>query len=387
MSGLDEIGETMNILERRRMRKLAKQTLQHGVHVRNMREDLLAAAELTELNAKIGRLRAALRGRDYRDTEKAADALYKCAESLAPKRAMPGLRENLEIAVVAVAVAMGFRTYFIQPFKIPTGSMQPTLYGVQALNRDGAAVSDRFPLKILKWMILGEWYQEVRATTSGYVGRDQSRAAEYDPASYYFRIGGKRHRVPKSADMRLKSRFVSKGSLLWRGIRTTGDHVFVDKVRWNFVRPRRGDIVVFNTKGITALEATLPRDRKGEPVTTHYIKRLVGLPGETISIDPPDLVVNGEKVRKPDTIRRIAHREGEYEGYQLVDKKRSGPDEPLLADDLDSVQLGGEEYFALGDNTTNSRDGRYWGAIPRRNLVGPAVFVYWPFSRRWGPAR
>jgi len=378
----------MNVFRKRKQRKLAKQTLQHGIHVRNMREDLLSPADLTELNAKIGRLREAMRARDHETMEKAADALYKCAETIAPKRSMPGLRENLEIAVVAAAVAMGFRTYFIQPFKIPTGSMQPTLYGVQARNCDEPGLTDRLPFKIVKWMITGGWYQEVRATTTGYVSKDSSRAAEYDPSSYYFRIGGKRHRVPKAADMRLKSRFISEGSLLWRGIRTVGDHVFVNKVRWNFVRPRRGDIVVFHTQGITALEATLPKDRSGRPMTTHYIKRLVGLPGETISIDPPDLVVDGRKVREPETIGRIARREGEYEdGYRLVDRKQRGMDDPLLEAVTDSVELADDRYFALGDNTANSRDGRYWGSIPRKNLVGPALLVYWPFSRRWGLVR
>ena len=378
----------MNVFERRRKRKLGRQTLQHGVHIRNMHEDMLSPSDLTELEAKIGRMRESLRGRDHAAMEKAADELYKCSEHLAPKRSFPGLRENLEIAVVAIAVAMGFRTYFIQPFKIPTGSMQPTLYGVQAETCPGPGISDRLPLKLAKWMVFGEWYKEVRATSSGVLSHDRSRASELDPSSFYFRIGGKRHRVPKAADMRLSSEFVQKGTLLWRGIRTVGDHVFVDKVRWNFVRPRRGDIVVFNTTGITKLETTLPRDSKGKPISTHYIKRLVGLPGERISIDPPDLVVDGENVRDVDTIARIARREGEYKhGYQLVTRRRPEDEAPFLGRRDDRVELGDEEYFALGDNTTNSRDGRYWGAIPQKNLVGPALLVYWPFSERWGLAR
>lgn len=379
----------MNFFKKRKLRKLAKQTLQHARHVRNMREDLLSSSDTTELDAKSGRLGETLRARDYILMEKALDELYACSEQLVPKRTFPGLRENLEIAVVAVTVAMAFRTYFIQPFKIPTGSMQPTLYGVQAEDRPRPGIADRLPLKLAKWLIFGEWYQEVRAKTSGLAGTDHSRANELDPASFYFRIGDKRHRVPKmvAPRLRLSSGTIAAGTLLWRGVRTVGDHVFVDKVRWNFVKPKRGDIVVFNTRGITRLEASLPKGGDGRPMTTHYIKRLVGLSGETLSIDPPDLVIDGKKVRTPETIGRIARREGEYKhGYQLV-KRRREEDNPVLEHLSDRVILADDEYFAMGDNTTNSRDGRYWGTVPRENLVGPALVVYWPFSRRWGWAR
>ena len=51
------------------------------------------------------------------------------------------------------------------------------------------------------------------------------------------------------------------------------------------------------------------------------------------------------------------------------------------------MPLKEREYFALGDNTRNSRDGRYWGPVPQKNLVGPALLVYWPLSKRWGLAR
>ena len=46
--------------------------------------------------------------------------------------------------------------------------------------------------------------------------------------------------------------------------------------------------------------------------------------------------------------------------------------------------LGDDEYFMMGDNTNNSEDGRTWGAVKRKNIVGRALFVYWPFGARWG---
>jgi signal peptidase I len=148
---------------------------------------------------------------------------------------------------------------------------------------------------------------------------------------------------------------------------TTGDHVFVDKVRWNLTKPKRGDIIVFNTDGIATL-----------PPKTHYIKRLVGLPNERIAIDPPRLIVNGQSITSPRGIERIVHTDPGYRGYLLAGR---------LEAPADSVQLGPTEYFAMGDNTANSRDSRYWGAVPQENMVGPAFLVYWPFSARWGMPR
>ena len=92
------------------------------------------------------------------------------------------------------------------------------------------------------------------------------------------------------------------------------------------------------------------------------------------------ITLDGKPLLEPASIARIARQTPGYAGYQLVKPTSGG----LLKTPEDRVTLGDREYFALGDNTRNSRDGRYWGAVPESNLVGPAVMVYWPFSRRWG---
>jgi signal peptidase I len=166
---------------------------------------------------------------------------------------------------------------------------------------------------------------------------------------------------------------VVTGQVIARGCRVTGDHLFVNRVKWNFVRPRRGDVMVFRTDNIPALDAK----------KTHYIKRLSGLPNETIGIVPPNLIVDGKAVVDDARIRTIAIREPGYFGYTLA----FGVGADYIYSTNSVVKLKRNQYLGLGDNTRNSLDSRYWGPVPQDNLVGPACLVYWPISRRTGFVR
>ena len=373
----------------RRVRKNAEEVLRHAKHLRHMREDLMAERDVTGLCALETDLRQTLKRRGETKTiEDSAERLLSRVHDLTPRRGMPGLRENVEVLAVAIAVAMGVRTYFIQPFKIPTGSMQPSLYGITAVDRAAPLGHDRMPVKPVKWFVTGEWYRQVKVARSGYLSPPVQGSPAY-PADVFFTVSGRKYRIPRSAlspTGRIRSSgygpndYVEKGTVLWAGSRTAGDHVFVDKVRWNFLKAKRGDIMVFGTRGITDLEASLAADKDGEPISTHYIKRMVGMPEETLHIRPPSLIVNGEEVVTPEGIRRVAECDEGYDGYTLAGRVLSS-NQP--------IELGEDEYYALGDNTRNSRDGRYWGAVPSSNLVGPAFAVYWPFypvtrTPRWG---
>lgn len=371
----------MNYFERRRVRKHATDLLRHARHLRNMREDVTPAEILGGLGAAESALQAALKSKDADGIQRASANLGAFAGQMAPPVHDSGLRENLEVVVVAIAVAMAFRTYFIQPFKIPTGSMQPTLYGVHSRECGGPSLMDRYPVKLVKWAVTGEWYVEKRAKSSGVLVRRGPTTGD-DPSVAYYRVGGDNvggriHALPRDAQpLVLENTSVKKGDLLWRGIVTRGDHVFVDKIRWNFTRPKRGDIIVFSTDNIPTLE-----------VGNHYIKRLVGLPGDVLSIDPPRLLIDGKAVTEPESIARLIRREGKYEGYRLLRPLDSSIARVQLRTPEDRFTLAAGEYFALGDNTGNSRDSRYWGTVPQANAVGPAFMVYWPFSARWGFSR
>lgn len=367
----------MNFLRRYKEKKEAKTLIHQAIHFINARGDLLSTEIVERMTELIRTLKKTLKLRDGQGVREQCALLSNYLEKQASKDPKRGgaFRENFEIIVVAVAAAMGLRAYFIQPFKIPTGSMQPTLYGITSEADYQSGLLDRFPIKIVKFIFTGDWYSERRAAASGRLG--EGIGSQNDPSSVIFYIGGKRHSIPRDAlhDAygRVNPRFFAshlynKGDVIWSGLSHRGDHLFVNKVIWNFRRPKRDEVMVFKTDGISTLEPG-----------THYIKRMCGLPGERIAIHPPNLLINDKVVEGLRGIARVAASKDGYNGYQLDSRAVMNPQmkewpRPLRSD----------EYFALGDNTMNSRDGRYWGPVPAKNLVGPAVFVYWPFSKRWG---
>jgi len=114
------------------------------------------------------------------------------------------------------------------------------------------------------------------------------------------------------------------------------EYVIVDKVTYALSRPQRGDVVVFAREG-------QPKD---------YIKRVIGLPGETIEISNGVVYVDGRLLDEPYAAR----------------SSRSYP----------ALRLGADEYFVMGDNRGNSTDSRDFGPIRPDDIVGRAWIVYWP---------
>lgn len=364
----------MNFFQRRRYRQMARQLLHEARHARHMREDLATADQLTHLDAAAAELKAAWGRGQAKGIDAAADALSARIMEVYPARSFPRLRENVEILVVALAVAMGFRTYFIQPFKIPTGSMQPTLYGITVKPQGGPTWMDRAPVNLLWLAMFGEKYTEVHASVSGQV--DTRFAADDEQVVFY--VAGAPHRIKRGLTMFFSpGDYLAKGQLMASGRVRIGDHIFVDKVRYNFSKPRRGDIIVFSTDRIQ-----YPRIRPN----SFYIKRLAGLPGEEIAIDPPYLVADGRKVTEPYPFKRLL--EDTEKGYMGYGLPHPTPDAPVfLGSSAEPRRLGPTDYLPLGDNTQFSLDGRYFGPVDRESLVGPAFMVYWPFTRRWGRVR
>jgi len=384
----------VNFFEKRKIRKQLKTVLHHARTLRCSREDIMNDGERAYLDEHIARAREAYAARDGEAMEAAGSALESCVGHLNPPKPFAGLRENFDVLVVAISVAMAFRAYFYQPFKIPTGSMQPTLYGIHSEARapSEATLLDRQPMKFAKWLITGESFKTVRAKASGTVNfmpSDSSKKPGYMPVV----VAGVPHYVPNDAveadayrrPVRLKGGVangasVKAGEVLWSGVVISGDFVFVNRWKWNFAHPTRGEVMVFSTTGIQAL-------MQG----THYIKRMTGLPNETLQIKAPHLLVNGEAVTRPLRIGQIARRETvwpghpAYAGFNPSGTRQVYLPGQSLAGESDRVTLKADEYYAMGDNSFNSFDSRYWGPVPERNLLGPATVVYWPFtSPRFG---
>jgi signal peptidase I len=187
----------MNIFEKHKCKKQAKAVMHQAMHVVNMRGDLLDEASVTSIKTSVSELSDTLKARDWDSVSARIDALQELLDKVAIKYPVRGgaWRENFEVAVVAVAVAMGLRAYFIQPFKIPTGSMQPTLYGITSDYMESPSLMDRFPLKLVKFVVTGDWYSVRRAQASGRLG--EARPSSTDPSSLLFTIGGNLHKIPK----------------------------------------------------------------------------------------------------------------------------------------------------------------------------------------------
>ena len=233
-------------------------------------------------------------------------------------------REWLDTLVVALSVAMAFRAYFYEPFKIPTGSMQPTLWGYHTEANVEKTKADTFPLSLAKWAWTGSRTVEWKAPQAGVI-RCQMRGDGF--ATVRVGTAPETWSIPTDAARDLHGRFVRAGETFWKGKITTGDFIFVNRWKWNFWQPQDGQVMIFSTTGIEKL-----------PQGTHYIKRMKARPGETYRLEHP------------------------------------------VAGRPDVVTMGEGEYFACGDNFDNSFESRYWGAVPRENLRGEASFVFWPFN-------
>lgn len=152
------------------------------------------------------------------------------------------------------------------------------------------------------------------------------------------------------------------------GSTSEGDMVFAATGVYRAGSPQRGDIVVYLTRNVRY---------PGVPTDTRFVSRIVGLPGERVSIRPPTLIVNGQPVLSPAVFSNMAARTNGYSGYEFA-RAVGGT---LLDEDSDEIVLGADEYLLLGDNSAHSLDGRYMGPVKRSDIVARISRIYYPFDR------
>ena len=394
----------------------AWQAANHVEKILHHQRDLLAPKAIAAVQGGVNDLRDVCRKGDKDAVRVSLGQLETVANENLKPYPHAAWRENIEVALVAIAVAMAIRTFVLQPFKIPTGSMQPTLYGVTDENLLGQP-GVKFPGAVaafVEYWFNGVSYQHLVAKTGG------ALSSAKEPVKLVLfnlwqdiQIGNTAYKIWFPPDGLLRraglvdgcgqasSRVFQAGEDIIKLRSISGDHLFVDRVSYNFRRPARGDVVVFETHGITAL----PRDQQD----TYYIKRLVGLGGETLQLkhdaiiknapghfdfsacaqkleDAPagHLVIDGREITAA-----TPHFENLYSFSDLARGQNSmsyrtnhyhGHGELMQLGEGRKYSIPPDHYFVMGDNTSNSSDSRYWGDFPQEKVIGQSCFVYWPIG-------
>jgi signal peptidase I len=369
-------------------------------HVRkllNHQRDILAPPAVAAIDGSLGELQKSIdENGEKKELEKQMENVEKVANKWLKPYPHPAWRENVEVLLVALAVAMGIRTFFLQPFKIPTGSMQPTLYGVESANLL-AEPHSKIPTG---WTRVCDWFKGISYIHIVAENDGAFQGAEPPVRFLIFNLkqtlymGSRAYTIwfpPDYGNRNLEARAgLSPGQPFHVGDDivklqiSAGDHLFVDRVTYNFRPPERGEIIVFETKGIPEEK----RERFGIPGDQFYIKRLVALGGERVQLGADrHLIINGKRLdaSTPHFEKvygfgpRDEPRESHYSGHVSTPFLA-----PFFQDKPEGVQLPKGHFMPMGDNTMNSLDSRAWGYIPATYVIGKSFFGYWPFTDRFG---
>lgn len=190
-----------------------------------------------------------------------------------------------------------------------------------------------------------------------------------------------------------------------------GDHIFVSKYRYGlsvpfsnerlirFAKPSHGEVVVFLKPSIEEQGGIAPLQMfsdEYEMVGVDFIKRIVGLPGDTVAMKQDVLFINGKEIPRcrvgTQVYRTLNRLHGTWEDteaelwvekhgdylYTIIEES-GGP-----RNDFGPTKVPEDQVFVLGDNRDNSNDSRYWGAVPFDNIKGRAMFIWWSNRRPQG---
>lgn len=430
VEGAERLAE-LEMLPPKKLLKEADNWHRLAKKVLNYRRDVMTADKVADLEKHVAGLKAAYKAlgeadKNARDAPAAnlrqvicdAEAFLRdYGATFYPK---PGRYENVEMFLVAAILAIGVRTFFVQPFKIPTNSMYPTYYGmVSEFYADDEAIPG-WGARAFRFLTAGAKTYVIEAPADGQlvipvrddfrgqpnIAAEVTRVPHLNPALINFTVlparqlkhavyvGGEqvtfvlpaeinslkefldeldkrysrtfRRDLPGYGDAVVYDHAFKKGDPIVRFDLLTGDALFVDRMSYHFVEPQVGDPIVFRTGNIP---------EAGDD--TYYIKRLVGKERDRLFIREPVLYRNGEPISGAEAFELNANREEPYEGYVATAKLAEGR----------AYVLPPDSYFAMGDNSDQSKDSRMWGYVPESEMVGRALFIYHPFTKRWGLAK
>ena len=383
-------------------------------------QDLLSPAAAGAVTAALDNLKTAIAEAPAEGIRSRAEELQAAAGKWLKPYPHAAWRENVEVLLVAIAVAMAIRTFFLQPFKIPTGSMQPTLFGVTSVNFLASGNDAKFQIPG-GWQRFKDWF--AGNSFVHVVAQADGKIESISPMTRFLIfnikqslwIGGVEHTIwfppdfgegPHFSDGTQMDPFVYRAELYLDRERVyhkgedvvkmemrTGDHLFVDRMTFNFRKPSRGEIIVFATVGITNLDASgvnqMPQDE-------FYVKRLVVLPGEKVSLgNDRHLRINGERLDASTSHFENVYgfdpkqppRESQFSGHlngATAARYAVYSNLPYFPDEATVFTNSATTCMVMGDNTCNSSDSRVWGTFPAQNVIGKAFFVYWPLTSRFG---
>jgi signal peptidase I len=151
------------------------------------------------------------------------------------------------------------------------------------------------------------------------------------------------------------------------------DRLIIDKLSFRWRKPERGEIVVFNPPNVPGV---VPDASKV------YIKRVIGLPGDRLSIHDGKVFVNDVPLNEPYIAAPPNYTLPTQDDALCPNCFR--PDNVQAGKDYPFFTVPNGKYWVMGDNRNNSLDSHAWGFMPEENLVGRAMFRYWPFDNRAG---
>jgi signal peptidase I len=280
-------------------RNRAKQIISQTQALLNKNSAKISPESAAVVSKRIAGAEMALAGGDTEEIIRRTSDLEGASRDYLSRFAKSKLRQNVEALVFAVGLALLIRTFVFQPFKIPSGSMIPTLL-----------------------------------------------------------VG----------DHLLVSKFIYGTKI-----------PFTDKIVLPVEQIKRGDVIVF----------TYPNtEHDPSKNNIYYIKRVIGVPGDSIDLDGRQLVINGQKVPIEYTGTYTDERNGEQ--FDEYDEDLYGDVHRVIyRKGRDSTNKGSfipvsvvpEGYvFVMGDNRDNSQDSRFWGFVPVGNIAGKAFLIHWSWD-------
>ncbi|MDR1366411.1 MAG: signal peptidase I [Puniceicoccales bacterium] len=417
-------------LKKDKNKETAKYLLSIAKKIENYRKDVLTKAQsdiLFQTRTQIQKALTLPRAEAYKSFEDIDRSLKSIGGAVYP---LTGLAENAEVFLFAAILALAIRTFFFQPFRIPTNSMWPTYAGMTfELGKGRRNIFE----KMKRWMFLGASNFNAQANDSGTlqipIAQSNDKTGPYGGILYYkvvngrkflgllscqereytFVVGG-RHttlRVPLEFafdDVVLATLFPQEKS--WKEvldhrpsmrfkqlkINKDGHEDRINYFDTGIQKSMGEDIFNFDILSgdmlfVDRLSYHFSLPKVGDPFVfrtrnikglryddKYYIKRLVGSPGDVLQVENSTLYRNGAPIEGAEAFELNRKQVDQYPGYTNVG---------LLEQDYE-VEIPENHYFAMGDNSPYSYDSRSWGFVPNREVIGRAIFILYPFTHRWG---